>query len=244
MADAPPDRLVGFAESGRTIPLPREFFSRLLNEVSDLIELKVTLYLLWRLHVKRSYPRVVARREILADRSFLSGLAIPGEPVRESLARGLRLATARGTFLQLRVRIKDRAEALFLLNTPGNRKAADRIVAGQLLPELTDVRPVDPAMPLERPNIFRLYEQNIGILTPLIADQLRDAELTFPPNWVEDAFREAVARNRRNWRYIQHILERWASEGKRDGVAQRDPADASGKSDSYWTGRYGHLIRH
>ncbi len=244
MVDLTPDRFGGFAESGRTIPLPREFFSRLLNEVGDLVELKLTLYLLWRVHLKRSYPRVVARREILADRGFLSGLAIPGEPVRETLARGLRLVTARGTFLQLRVKIDDRAESLFLVNTPGNRKAADRIVAGELLPELRDVRPVDPSLPLERPNIFRLYEQNVGILTPLIADQLRDAENTFPPDWVEEAFREAVTRNRRNWRYIQKILERWASEGKRDGAAQRDPAEASGKSDSYWTGRYGHLIRH
>ena len=109
MVDSTPDRFGGFAESGRTIPLPREFFSRLLNEVGDMVELKLTLYLLWRVHLKRSYPRVVARREILADRGFLSGLAIPVEPVRETLARGLRLVMVRGTFLKLWVKYDDRA---------------------------------------------------------------------------------------------------------------------------------------
>ncbi|HEX2172062.1 MAG TPA: DnaD domain protein, partial [Dehalococcoidia bacterium] len=126
----------------------------------------------------------------------------------------------------------------------GNRRAADRILAGELLPELREVREVDPTLPLDRPNIFRLYEQNVGILTPLIADQLRDAENTFPPTWVEDAFREAVAQNRRNWRYILKILERWASEGRSDGTARRDPPGTAEQPDSYWTGRYGHLIRH
>lgn len=238
------DRFPGFADSARTTPLPREFFSRLLNEITDLIELKVTLYLFWRVHQQQSYPRLVSRREILADRGFVGGLGLAGEPAREALARGLRLATARGTFLQLRAKIGDRTEALFLVNTAGNRRAAERILAGELLPELREVREVDPTLPLDRPNIFRLYEQNVGILTPLIADQLRDAENTFPPVWVEEAFREAVAQNRRNWRYILKILERWASEGRSDGIARRDPADPAEQPDSYWRGRYGHLIRH
>lgn len=238
------DRFPGFARPGRTTPLPGEFFSRLLNEITDLVELKVTLYLFWRVHQKTAFPRLVSRREVLADRGFVAGLAVPGEPVRETLARGLRLVTARGTFLQLRVKIGDRAEALFLVNTPDNQKVAERIVAGELWPQLREVRSVDPAMPLERPNIFRLYEQNVGILTPLIADQLRDAENTYPAEWIEDAFREAVAQNRRSWRYIQKILERWASEGRTHGTARRDPAGAVEQPATYWTGKYGHLIRH
>ena len=66
----------------------------------------------------------------------------------------------------------------------------------------------------QRPNIFVLYEQNIGPLTPLLAEELMEAEDTYPAAWIEDAFREAVELNKRSWRYIQRILERWAAEGK------------------------------
>jgi len=90
-------------------------------------------------------------------------------------------------------------------------------------------------------NIFELYEQNIGLLSPLIAEELKEAEQRYPGEWIEGAFREAVARNVRNWRYIARILERWESQGRADGEPKRyhrpiDPA-------KYKRGRYGHLVR-
>ena len=66
----------------------------------------------------------------------------------------------------------------------------------------------------ERPNIFVLYEQNIGLLSPLIADELRDAADTYPAEWIETAFREAVLHNKRKWSYIRAILRRWETEGR------------------------------
>ena len=35
-----------------------------------------------------------------------------------------------------------------------------------------------------KPNIFSLYEANIGIITPLIAEELKDAELQYPEAWI------------------------------------------------------------
>lgn len=67
---------------------------------------------------------------------------------------------------------------------------------------------------IERPNIFILYEQNIGLLSPLIADELRDAADTYPAEWIETAFREAVLHNKRKWSYIRAILRRWETEGR------------------------------
>lgn len=67
---------------------------------------------------------------------------------------------------------------------------------------------------IERPNIFVLYEQNIGLLTPMIASQLEDAADHYPTEWVEAAFSEAVQRNKRNWKYISAILRRWETEGR------------------------------
>lgn len=66
-------------------------------------------------------------------------------------------------------------------------------------------------------NIFALYEGNIGILTPLIADTLEVAEKDYPPAWIEDVIKLAVENNKRNWRYCEAILKRWKVEGKDDG---------------------------
>ncbi|HEY1348396.1 MAG TPA: DnaD domain protein [Ktedonobacteraceae bacterium] len=67
---------------------------------------------------------------------------------------------------------------------------------------------------VERPNIFQLYEQNIGLLTPMLVSQLEDAQDRYPADWIESAFNEAVQRNKRNWKYISAILRRWETEGR------------------------------
>ena len=72
----------------------------------------------------------------------------------------------------------------------------------------------EPHIAQERPNIYDLYEQNIGLLQPLLAEQLLEAERDYPREWIEDAFRIAVENNARNWRYIDAILRRWAAEGR------------------------------
>jgi DnaD/phage-associated family protein len=68
----------------------------------------------------------------------------------------------------------------------------------------------------ERPNIFLLYEQAFGqtINGQMLADELKDAEQEFPADWLEDAFREAVMANARNWRYVRACLLAWKANGK------------------------------
>jgi len=63
-------------------------------------------------------------------------------------------------------------------------------------------------------NIFRVYEQNIGIVTPMLVPTLTEAEKTYPMAWIRDAFGEAVAHNARNWRYVEAILKRWQAQGR------------------------------
>jgi DNA replication protein len=90
-------------------------------------------------------------------------------------------------------------------------------------------------------NIFALYEQNIGIITPIIAEELKEAEKLYPPQWIEEAFKEAVVLNKRSWKYIARILERWASEGKDSGEYKRDIKKDD--PDKYIKGKYGHMVR-
>jgi DNA replication protein len=90
-------------------------------------------------------------------------------------------------------------------------------------------------------NIFALYEQNIGMITPMIAEELKEAEKLYPPQWIEEAFREAVTLNKRSWKYIARILERWASEGKDSGEHRGNTK--KGGPDKYIKGKYGHLVK-
>ena len=64
------------------------------------------------------------------------------------------------------------------------------------------------------------------MLSPIIADELRKAEQLYPATWIEKAFKEAVSRNRRNWRYIRRILERWELDGTSDGRFERSSKKA------------------
>jgi len=101
---------------------------------------------------------------------------------------------------------------------------------------LTDDSRQPPAI-----NIFALYEQNAGIITPMIAEELKEAEKLYPPQWIEEAFKEAVTLNKRSWKYIAHILERWASEGKDSGEHRRNIKKID--PDKYIKGQYGHMVR-
>ncbi len=96
-------------------------------------------------------------------------------------------------------------------------------------------------MQVQRPNIYVLYEQNIGPLTPLLADELKEAEDSYPAAWIEDAFRESVELNKRSWRYIQRILERWATEGKGDETARQRRKDDPRR---FIEGKYADYIEH
>ncbi len=108
--------------------------------------------------------------------------------------------------------VPSRGSDLYLLNSPHGRAAAAGLergewTAGRIAPPLDDIG--------ERPNIFTLYEQNIGPLTPIMAESLRDAEQDYSPDWVEEAIRAAVEHNARSWKYVQAaILEGWKKDGR------------------------------
>lgn len=67
--------------------------------------------------------------------------------------------------------------------------------------------------PEKQPNVFVFYEQNIGALTPMIAEKLKDAEKDYPAEWIPAAFEVAVQNNARNWAYVKAILDRWKVDG-------------------------------
>jgi|TARA_B100001750_G_scaffold248304_1_gene278181 DnaD/phage-associated family protein len=70
-------------------------------------------------------------------------------------------------------------------------------------------------------SIFKIYEENIGLVTPLVAESLAEAEKRYSSQWIVEAFKLATTRNKRSWAYISRILERWFIEGKTYGDSRK-----------------------
>lgn len=229
------------------VPVPEVFFTKVLPEIEDSAELKVTLHLFWLLAHKQGNPRCASERELRTDNTLLYSLRRRGDPrpPEERLRQGLEQAVARGTLLRVYLRLvsegKDGAEIIgwYFFNTARNRKVVEEMQGGEMIPvrllraeeerTIPESRSTVAAggystikgyeakniqVEVERPNIFVLYEQNIGLLSPLIAEELKDAADQYPPEWIEAAFREAVQQNKRKWSYIRAILRRWETEGR------------------------------
>ncbi len=208
---APRGAFSGFTSSTLYTPVPNPVFGPILEKIQDLAELKVTLRGLWLFHRNRAH-RAVSIDEFLADRSLLKGLRSEGKNAEEEIRRGLRLAVTRGTFLTHQ---PDGAGKVFLLNTEAGRRAIVRLEAGESCAPLGNAdEPPGDVPQLDRPNIFSLYEDSIGSLSPLLAEELKEAEARYPEPWLREAFGIAVAENKRSWRYVAGILRRWTAEGK------------------------------
>jgi DNA replication protein len=230
----------GFPPSYQGTVIPNLFFSEVLPRIEDPAELKVSLFLFRECYAKKGRPQYVRFSELAALESLKQALGTAAEPYPATLRAALALAVARGTFISLGLTGGDGADAVYLLNTAANRAELQRIADGEtVIPGAEPV--IDEPMAAPAPDIFRLYEDNIGGLTPIIAEQLTVAEAEYPADWISDAIREAADLNKRNWRYIQRILENWQSEGKSHGkpggrVQEGDP-------DRFTKGKYGHIVR-
>ncbi len=207
----------GFPIKSRMVKIPAPFFTDLLPQIDDLNELRVTLYCFWRLQNKGDQTPYLWQDEIAADNVFMAGLGSTPEEQEAALRDGLERAVARGALLRAEVRKGKRR--LYFINTPRGRAMAEGAASGKWNPQaepeallsLTD----------ERPNLFTLYEQNIGPLTQMIAEKLKAMEQDYPTLWIEEAIGIAVVRNKRNIAYVEGILKRWNTQGRGD-TATRD----------------------
>lgn len=217
----------------RLIPIPVQFFTDLLPEINNLAEYKVILYTLWFLNNQEGPIRYITRQDIANDKMMMKGLGKTQEAAQMALTEGIEHATQRGTLLKVQIELSDSERAIYFLNTPRSQAAIEALKHGDWSPDQTTRATI--SLKMERPNIFRLYEENIGALTPMIADTLRDAEEIYKTEWIEDAIRIAVENNARSWRYIDAILRSWQEKG-RNGAYRKDTKEDRLK---YIQGEYG-----
>lgn len=103
----------------------------------------------------------------------------------------------------------------------------------------TEIEAAAPAV-LEREKreigeFFAVYEREIGSLTPMIAEDLRDAIEHYPRDWIILAMQEAARQNKRSWKYCLAILKRWKAEGFRSDTRKNGSQNDKAQDLSLWT---------
>ena len=201
------------ASDSPAIRLPEAFFTTLLPLLSGPAQLQLMLYLFWHLEQDTNRVHYVRMMDLSGDHTLAALLgdeAVIGKTLQELVALGA----------VLRADLPWLDETYYFINGPQGRAAVQAIQAGTWN-ENGQTRQVVQMAP-EKLNIFKLYESNIGPLTPMVADILKEDEAEYPPEWIEEAVREAVSRNIRNWKYVQTILKNWQNKGRGNEQNRRD----------------------
>ena len=229
----------GFPRDTLYTPTPDPLFGPVLEDIQDLAELKVTLRSIWLLHHKRQGTRAVSLDDFLNDTVLLRGLKpdAGADGSADEIRRGLRLAVRRGTLL---VHGSNPDEAVFVLNNDAGRRTLSRLKDAGAAPAGSLDADEAPPRAREKLNIFALYEDTIGMLSPIVAERLKEAEQRYPPGWIREAFEIAALENKRSWQYVSAILARWGSEGKGNwtGGGNRDDGKPGRHSPQNQRGKY------
>ena len=214
--------------------IPDSFFTQLLAEINDLFEMKITLYSFWRLGKTEGEHPYISKEDFLADQALLD--AIGGE---SNLNIALSKSVERGSLLFAQADLHQ----LYFLNTPRGQAAIKAVKAGHW--EYGGGPEFPIKLSVHRPNVFSLYENNIGPITPMMADRLTETEEQYPVNWIEDAINIAVINNVRKWPYVEAILKNWQEEGKDDGTNKKRGKKADGEYDpeKYTKGKFSDFIK-
>ena len=198
-------------------PVPNPLLASLLEQIDDINELKITLRVVWALHRKKSALPYVTASELSADRSVSEMIGATGQQLESAVTDALNSACARGTLLSVVPGVD--VEKRYLLNTEPARAALVR--KGIEIPE-PDTLTAGPGTETQQAEshpelhqgVFRVYEENIGVMSPLIAESITEALQEHPESDVIDAIRVAVEANARSWKYVTAVLKRWAVEGR------------------------------
>jgi DNA replication protein len=202
-------------DSAPLVSVPRALLDRLITSRSSVEEHRIVLLLILLTRTGKA-DAAISEDAFASDPAVIDAGKVDGTPIAmpDWPYPALEQAVAHGTVLRFVVESQAGSRNWLLLNTVQNARLISSMAEDpDSVPEVYWIDESRPRVHVDRPTVFRLYEQNIGPLTPLIADRLIKALEIYPAEWVESALEEAVAYNRRNWRYIARILENWAADG-------------------------------
>jgi len=212
----------GFPGISKATTIPNLFFTAVLPDMESPGELLAFLWVARITQERKVSERFVSEDEVWAYPGARGSFEHLGGG-REGLSAALEALVRTRALLSLTIAGAEGEERLYLVNNPASRRLIARARSGDLQLRAAIVQPARD--PEERPNIFRLYEEQIGTITPMVGDKLIEAEERYSPEWIAEAFREAAELNVRSWRYIERILIRWAEEGRSYETPGRDPLE-------------------
>lgn len=219
----------------RLVPIPSAFFTDVLPEVDDLNTLKVMLHIFRALDAQEGTIRYLRVKDLMQDELLLASFGQTETDRQFVLVTALQKAVDLGFALRA-VNAGEADADLLFLNSQRGREALTGLQAGTWKPD--DVDGATYQLAPVWPGIFRLYEDNIGPLTPMLADILQEAEKNYPQSIIQFAFEEAVKKNARNWKYIDAILRNWQEKGS-NGQNSRDTEKDRRK---FFEGEYAEFI--
>ena len=209
----PPQPVKGFPlpDDFATTRIPNAVLGRVLTTIEDADEIKLVLRALWLLEHQRGYPRYITHDDLRRDRVL--SVAIPDQA---DFNRILKSAIERGIFIQASIN----NNICLMFNTESARRAsipmppmptANHTIDDNL--NKNDNSWDTPAASTGTADAFRAYEENIGILSPMIRQSILAALEDFTDEDITHAVRIAVENESRSWSYVSGILRRWTNEG-------------------------------
>jgi DNA replication protein len=232
----------GYARNTAAIPVPELFFTSVLPFIEDINELKIILGIFKLIRYKRGYLKFVSLKELIQNKIIRTCISTSdNKDVEKLIEKAVNLAVEHGSLLSARLIANSETENIYIVNQEPDKTILQDILSGKSsVPDFNLVSGKDDDLPVID-NIYKLYEQNIGVITPLITEELKKAEGLYSLEWIREAFSEAIKKNIRNWKYISRILERWSEEGKTNGTTGRYSKKEKDR-DRFIKGKYGHLF--
>ncbi|MQF83047.1 DnaD domain protein [SAR202 cluster bacterium AD-802-E10_MRT_200m] len=203
------------------VPVPGLIFGPVLEGIHDVVELKCILRTMFLLHRNRTMNGVIKLDDVLED--VIVSKSLHGNNKGEQRAiveRAVDVAVAYGILLKKSFQMVESDEVWLFLNNLANRKLIDRTQK-----ELQLTQPFSVVAVTENSsskiNIFQLYEELIGIITPMIAERLKELEQEYSVSSIEEAFRVAAMHDKHRLSYIEGILRSWKEGDRKNGSRGR-----------------------
>ena len=208
------------------------FLTEVVCKIEDALQMKVLLFSIWLAEQSGDAANPLCLADFYTYPEFTGQLGSTTAEIRANLLKGLHANLDAG-FLLTEGAAEIENGFPFFLNSQRGEQALRMQGDQSSYQSNRDLHP--PA----QKGWMRLYEENIGPITPLAAEMLKDAEQEFPEEWLREAMQIAVANNVRKWKYIEAILKSWKEEG-RNGRDQRHVEEDYTK---YTRGKYGKFIK-
>ena len=183
--------------------VPNAVLSAVLNEVEESETVKLILRAVWLLERQRGFPASITVNELRHDRVLVCVFKSQ-ERFDAALDQSLNL----GVLIKFEL---NNADAL-MLNTVSATRQVEH--AKDTQPESIEDDGWDASVGAEMPDdAFRAYEENIGILSPMIRENITAALQDFSDQDIIEAIKIAVENENRSWSYVAGVLRKWARDG-------------------------------